>query len=141
MSKEAPPEQMPASANNVVLPMNEDNAINITFPVPIPAKRNMSTAIPQVITTTKTLRRFCGFVLSLCGLLFYCFRVIGLVAWLGYNYYRGNECDWLVSGLESVADGLGIGLFFRIMKYPHLTLESHNFKVKLVSLLIFIISL
>lgn len=121
--------------NILTLPLNHETAssihipeYNFAFPVPVPS-RNRSIAMPQIITTTKTLRRFCGFILALCGFLFYCLRVIGLFAWLGINYYRDYRSDWVVGGLEGVAGGLGIGLFFRVMKYPHLTLESHNFKV------------
>lgn len=87
--------------------------------------------VPQVITTTKTLRRFCGFALALCGFIFYCIRATGLIVWLGVKYYKGRGDGSLaaVGGLEALACGLGIGMFFRIMKYPHLTLESKNIKV------------
>lgn len=145
MSKEKEPSsELIASANNstTLPPLNHETSINIpplgyqpAFPM-IPAKMvTMSTAMAQVITTTKTLRRFCGFVLALSGFLFYCFRAIGLIAWLGIKHYRADGSDsgsdLLVGGLEFVACGLGIGLFIRIMKYPRLTLESHNnFKVK-----------
>ena len=108
----------------------EESNLNTNSGRMIPLRILPSTA-PQVITTTKTLRRFCGFVLALLGFIFYCLRVIVLIAWLGINYYYDTiNDDWLIAGLEAIACVLGIGMFFRIIKYPYLTLESHNFKVR-----------
>lgn len=87
---------------------------------------NLPTFSPQVITTTKTLRRFFGFILALIGFTFYFLRMIVLIFWICFNIKRKILA---VSGLEGLACGLGIGLFHRIMKYPYLTLESNNFKV------------
>lgn len=106
--------------------INSENHGFKTIPVKI-----KPTSVPQIVTTTKTLRRFCGFsVAAACGL-FYCLRIIFAFIWLGCNNFKANEEDSKLLAIEFLAGLIGIILFFRLMKYPQITLKESNFEVKM----------
>lgn len=108
------------------------------------AIKNLPAIAPKVVTKTNTLRRCCGFTLALIGFLFYCARITSnfiLIAYLkllsenkGYtdsvSVPAQTNFDLKLFILEFVACNLGIGMFFRILRNPKLTLEESNFKVK-----------
>ena len=90
----------------------------------------LPTAVPQVITTTKTLRRCCGFSLALIGLIFYCLRALLALWWIACFFCFGTSMDSVEIVLEAMACSIGITKFLTVMKYPKLTLKESNFKVK-----------
>lgn len=96
----------------------------------IPLK-NLPTSVPQVVTTTNTLRRCCGFSLALAGFLFYCARILFNVIWIVCMKlkFKDTSASSTVLILEMVACVIGIGQFLRIMRKPKLTLKESNFKV------------
>lgn len=105
---------------------------NPTIPIKI-----LSTAVPQVITTTKTLRRCCGFSLALIGFVFYCLRAFVLLWWMLYRLFGSateskTQDNTIFVFLESFACSVGIFQFLSIMKTPKLTLKDTNFKVKMI---------
>lgn len=92
-------------------------------------------SVPQVITTTKTLRRCCGFSLAICGFIFYCLRALLALWWIGlYLFFREAGSSGKYSAmtllLEAAACSVGITKFLRIMSNPKLTLKESNLKVK-----------
>lgn len=129
------PSSSPASPPELYTPSHSLTVNPVVHgPLTIPIKI-LSTAVPQVITTTKTLRRCCGFALALIGSVFYCLRAV-VVLWRiilrlfasGNRQYSPEDYKFLL--LESLACSAGIFMFVRIMKTPKLTLKDNNFRVK-----------
>jgi hypothetical protein len=109
-----------------------------SFPPPLyssssVAFRTLPISVPKVMTTVKTLRRVCGFVLALVGFIFYCLRSC-VAFWSLVSFFLMAQS--LMSGPEfaflAVETGIccvGLCQFWWIVSKPTFTLKDSNFRV------------
>lgn len=92
--------------------------------------------VPQVISTTKTLRRCCGFILALLGFSFYSLRglylIVSFIKTMRSNNYDGANYP-LIFGFGAAECAVAIFQFWIIIRYPRLTLKELNIKVILIN--------
>lgn len=124
-----------SSSSELFISSHELSSANIpdapdTPPPKIIPLNILPTTVPQVITTSKTLRRCCGFFLAMFGFIFYCLRAVLTLWWIAkYLLSEKNSQYSIALLLEAAACSTGITKFLRIMKNPKLTLKESNFKV------------
>jgi hypothetical protein len=133
------PSELFISSNDL---SNASSSPSATTPKMIPLKI-LPTSVPQVVTTTKTLRRCCGFSLAIVGFLFYCLRAM-VALWLIvlYLFFTGRskeDSSWssMALLLEAAACSIGIAKFLSIMRNPKLTLRYSNAKVDYLRIILF----
>ena len=100
----------------------------------------------KVMTTTKTLRRVCGFALALVGFVFFCLRSL-VASWFLVSFFlltdqsRSSSNISYISALalETVTCTVGFLQFWWIVSEPTFTLKDSNFRVIPLFLFLFFI--